>query len=468
VFELMLTTLDVAPESAADDPFVGFTDTQPLFTRTADGARYQISESRRGFFAEDSFTAEKSSRTFRIFAVGGSTVQGRPFSVATSFTQFLEDALILLYPDRHWEVVNCGGISYASYRLIPIIEECLTYEPDLIVVCTGHNEFLERIEFTRQQSTAPAIPELFQLFVRFRTFRLLRGLVVADDVAKDENAPIAVLPMEADALLDHAGGLDAYHRDNAYSADVVRQFESNLSRMIALTRQADVPVLIMMPPSNLADSPPFKSEFSESASATDRRQISQLLNAAADAEPGTAVASLQMALQLDDGYAMSHYLLGRALEAQGNYEQASLAFQAAIDRDICPLRMSTALRNAMRSAVEKQQVPMLDLHQLICDLSAHGLPGNQLLVDHIHPSFVGHQRVAFAILEWMESTSLVSAIPRDAFDRCRRLWTESIQQLDSIYFLRGQRALRDLRGWAAGRVGEPPSPDSQSHQSTPP
>ena len=44
---------------------------------------------------------------------------------------------------RPWQVVNCGGVSYASYRLTPILEEVLTYQPDLMIVCTGHNEFLE-------------------------------------------------------------------------------------------------------------------------------------------------------------------------------------------------------------------------------------------------------------------------------------------------------------------------------------
>ena len=41
------------------------------------------------------------------------------------------------------EVINAGGICYASYRLLDLVDECLNYEPDLIIVMCGHNEFLE-------------------------------------------------------------------------------------------------------------------------------------------------------------------------------------------------------------------------------------------------------------------------------------------------------------------------------------
>ncbi len=39
-----------------------------------------------------------------------------------------------------YEVVNCGGVSYASYRLVPILDEVLPYEPDVIVLCLYYND----------------------------------------------------------------------------------------------------------------------------------------------------------------------------------------------------------------------------------------------------------------------------------------------------------------------------------------
>ena len=126
-----------------DDPFVGFQSVHPLFVLNDDGDRYEIPPSRYRFFAPDSFPETKSPDEFRVFCLGGSTVQGHPYSLETSFTSFLEIALHEADPARRWRVVNCGGISYASYRLLPILHECLQHDPDLIILCTGHNEFLE-------------------------------------------------------------------------------------------------------------------------------------------------------------------------------------------------------------------------------------------------------------------------------------------------------------------------------------
>ena len=46
-------------------------------------------------------------------------------------------------PSTTYQAVNCGGVSYASYRLAPLVKEVLAYQPDLVIVMTGENEFLE-------------------------------------------------------------------------------------------------------------------------------------------------------------------------------------------------------------------------------------------------------------------------------------------------------------------------------------
>ena len=55
-------------------------------------------------------------------------------------------------------MINCGGVSYASYRLGPILDEVLGYEPDLIMLYTGHNEFLEARTYPRLIEPAGPAP----------------------------------------------------------------------------------------------------------------------------------------------------------------------------------------------------------------------------------------------------------------------------------------------------------------------
>ena len=141
--EVLCILCDWGRPEELGDPFVGFRGSRPLFVRRDDQDRYVLDPDRETFFRPESFAAHKGAREFRIFCLGGSTVQGRPYAIETSFTTWLELSLQAAAPDRQWEVVNCGGVSYASYRLAPILSEILNYQPDLIIVYTGHNEFLE-------------------------------------------------------------------------------------------------------------------------------------------------------------------------------------------------------------------------------------------------------------------------------------------------------------------------------------
>ena len=126
------------------DPYVEFAGQRSLFEKDATAEFFQTATNRTNYFVRDRFPVVKTEGTFRIFCLGGSTVQGRPYAIETAFPKWLQLSLEVRQPDRKWEVINCGGISYASYRLVPILRECLEhYEPDLIVLCTGQNEFLE-------------------------------------------------------------------------------------------------------------------------------------------------------------------------------------------------------------------------------------------------------------------------------------------------------------------------------------
>ena len=76
--------------------------------------------------------------------MGGSTTYGRPYFDNVSFCGWLRAYLQAADPTRNWEVINAGGVSYASYRVAILMEELVEYDPDLFIVYSGHNEFLER------------------------------------------------------------------------------------------------------------------------------------------------------------------------------------------------------------------------------------------------------------------------------------------------------------------------------------
>ena len=141
--ECLLRQLDVGVPDSYEDPFVAFSEAFSLFDYDATAEVYRIAKHHHYFFGQQEFPATKAHDSFRAFCLGGSTVLGHPYDTPTSFPKWLELELNARRPNRKHEFINCGGMSYASYRLIPILEEVLEHDPDLIVVMTGHNEFLE-------------------------------------------------------------------------------------------------------------------------------------------------------------------------------------------------------------------------------------------------------------------------------------------------------------------------------------
>ncbi len=202
VLELTLRVLQIPSRPAAADPFVDLDNLQPLFTLDRNKQRYSISSDRLHLFKPTGFSEDKEKSSYRVFALGGSTTQGEPFSTETAFPKWLEINLQLASRNKDIEVINCGGLSYASYRVLAILREVLTYSPDLIVVYTGHNEFLEARDYEGYQSTK-LDKFLRQHATRLQTVQLLRswfyGPAERSEMVVDNPT---TLPREVDALLD--------------------------------------------------------------------------------------------------------------------------------------------------------------------------------------------------------------------------------------------------------------------------
>ncbi|TWT35109.1 hypothetical protein KOR42_52040 [Thalassoglobus neptunius] len=453
VLEIALVIAGVGTVDLSDDPFVGFSEVSPLFELDQKSNEYVISNRRLKFFAPDAFPAQKAEQTFRIFVLGGSTVQGRPYSIETSFPTFARIALETSDLSRQWEVINCGGVSYASYRLVPILKECLQYEPDLIVVCTGHNEFLE----DRSYSTIKSLPKWIQTpsdwFLKRRTVQLATTMI-----ADGKSSPSSTLSADADTILDYRNGIEAFHRDFNHSRAVAMHYESNLNRMVSLTQQANVPLVFMLPPSNLSGQLPFKSEPMERLTADQLDEVKRLRESARDSYRTDLREAIRIwsEIVLADPHSSDNWFeYGQCLEIAGQHEEARAAYVKARDLDVCPLRMTTPLEESMKKVANERGIPLLNLHDHLEKQTTTYILGNQWLVDHVHPSFEGHYEIALLLVEWMEDTGFVD-LPENWKETSRDQFTSYFESLDRPYFHRGQRALESLRNWTRGDRDGPP------------
>ncbi|MDA1014288.1 MAG: SGNH/GDSL hydrolase family protein [Planctomycetota bacterium] len=457
--ELMCLVFHWGESPIDDDPYVGFS-TSPLFQLSETGDRYEIAKPRRPFFATDSFPARKGPDTRRVFCLGGSTVQGRPYSKETSFTTWLRLALDQADKQHEWDVVNCGGISYASYRLVPILQECLNHHPDVIVLCTGHNEFLEDRTYADVKARAKWLAKPDAVLSRLRSFNALRQWVsrsTGTAAEEHETKTRQTLKGEVDALLDYRDGLSAYGRDDVWRRGVIEHFAFNVRRMIRLCRAANVPIVLIAPPSNLADCPPFKSAHREGWTAADDEPWDARMATARSrmrGDPAAAIESFQAANNLDDEFALTHYEIGLCLESLGRVHEARDSFVRARDTDICPLRILSPMFESIVETARELDVPLLDAHALLESQAPGNMLGDFLLVDHVHPSFRGHQEIAMALVTVFTAQKWVA--PFDGWQtQAQAAFQAHFDQIDDLYFLRGKRMLKALQSWTKGRADGP-------------
>src|SRR4051812_13497771 len=366
--ELALRAAGVGKPTDYNDPFVGFSAIHPLFVLNEVTGRYEIPKSRQSHFQPESFAAKKAAHEFRIFVLGGSTVQGRPWSIETSFTMWLELQLNAIDPSRQYEVVNCGGVSYASYRLAPILVEVLNYQPDVVIFCEGHNEFLEDRSYAPLKEQGAVLTWMEQQASRLRTFNLLRGAALAarsDTTAAGNAAPR--LGPEVDARLDWKGGMAAYHRDDHWQANVMQHFDYNLRRMVRIARNARVPLLLVSPVSNLQFAP-FKSEHRSDIATAEQQEFDELMQQASDlyaSDATGALALLERAAAIDDEYAQVHFERGTCLYELGRMSEARAAWIKAKELDVCPLRMLEPMKAIVHRLADESDTPLVDADALI-------------------------------------------------------------------------------------------------------
>lgn len=439
---------------------------EPLFQLDAAGRRWQIPTDRFGYFRPASFAEPKPADTKRVFVLGGSTVQGRPFSTETAFSTFL--ALQLKECDQvgSFEVVNVGGISYASDRLAALLGELLTHQPDAIVLMTGHNEFLsERTERAAGRRSARGV-WLDRIAERWRTLGWLQ------DRWSPSSADDPDFATEVEARLDRPGGLAEYVRDPLWSEGVVAAFADNLRTIAAACRDADVPLLIVLPASDTAETPPFKVQTDPNLPANIGRQVDdwwqQVTTDSGGAGQGGRPdrdALLRKILAADPGHAGAHYLLGRrrmeAAIASGPVDPLTAGHLiAARDHDVCPLRATAPILANIRTVAGQFDVPVVDVPSLFdppptqTGQPTDGIADPAWFVDHVHPTVNGHRRIAQAVMPWLESLGWCRW-DTDARRRGRQAIDRHLAGLGEAYYARGRQRLEGLRRWAAGRVGEP-------------
>jgi lysophospholipase L1-like esterase len=444
VAEAGLRLFGVGRPEESVDALSGFNQALPLFVRQ--GPVYRTAKAREPYFNQQEFAATKPPKGFRAFCFGGSTVFGHPYEGETSFCKWLELELSAADPARSYEVINGGGVSYARYRLVPLVKEVLHYQPDLVILATGHNEFLEDRTYQAIKTRSALRAKLENAACSLRLLNFARQWV-----GRGKTDHKVELSPEVEPKLDTASGYASYHRDDAWRERVIAQFAESVRTMVSDCRAAGVPVILVKLGANLRDCPPFKSEHRPGLSADQERVWQETFEAGAAAELTNAPAALgfyRKAEAIDAEYALLDYRIARTLDRVGRKPEALHYYSSSKEQDVCPLRILAPFQEILTRVAAEAGAPLVDAEALIAAEAPDSIPGFDWYLDHVHPNIGGHQRIARALAEQVWRSGLSPDTCPWTVEQRRQAYAQHLQRLGPRYFLDGRRRVVWLDSWA--------------------
>jgi tetratricopeptide (TPR) repeat protein len=357
----------------------------------------------------DYFLVPKPAGAYRIFCLGGSTTVGYPYWFNGSFSSFLRDRLRATFPDRAIEVINVGMTATNSHTVLDVTRDVVSFEPDLIVVYDGHNEFYGALGVSSRESLGASrwLTKVYLRLVHWRTFLLLRdayGRIAGWFASPAAGEKDAGTMMERLARGQYIGlGSPTY-------AKALEIFRDNLAETRELCARHGIPLLLATQVSNLRDLPPFVSEGAPGTSAATGSRVgtAEARGLAREGKFDRALDRFRGVLAADSLYAAAHYGAARCLDTLGRTAEALVEYRKARDSDQLRFRTSTDFNKAIRQAADGTVATTVDVEQALAAESRGGIVGRELIVEHLHPNSRGYFLIAKAYAAAMRARGLIA------------------------------------------------------------
>ncbi len=343
------------------------------------------------------FLIQKPTNGLRVFVIGGSTAQGWPFEPNQSFTKMMEVLLQHLLPEKHVEVINLGYSAMSSYYVADVTRKLARYQPDIIVLYTGQNEYYGTLSVTSGgKDTAK------QVYLWLREWRIFQTLF---SLFEKNTKPTGTLM----AAQFSGRQLPMGQKDT----EVTKDFRRNLVRVFSWAKKHKVQVIVYEMAANLIHMPPFASEG--------EIEIAPLILSNTGFfrhETWRTTATAQLLSNWQTRYphnAHVLYLDGLARRARG--EEFLSILQQAKDRDTIPFRYREILRETLINETTRWAFTLIPLHKKIQESYGPEGFGRRLFIDHLHFNYQGQRILA----QWGVET-ILSMVKPEKFERASNLF----------------------------------------------
>ena len=386
--------------------------------------RYFSSPSFATYVSRDRFLVEKPANSVRIFCLGASTTVGFPYLYNGSYSSMIADRLSALFPEARIEMVNLGITAVTSFTVAELAREVVRYEPDLLIVYTGHNEFYGALGIASTEGLGGSLGlvKTYLWLQRWKTTQLVR-----DAIARLVSAFRPAERPSGQLMGRLARDQYVVHGSPQYES-AREHFRENLEEVVDVARARDVPVLLSTLVSNLSGLPPFVSIHRENLPKSARDEFEALMDRAAEARAGaasdgdgcdSALPLLNAALEIDGSHAGAHFERGRCLMQTQDPTGARAAFARARDLDALRFRASGDFNATLKAVAERPGVSLVDMERIFDQQAGEDVVGDALFWEHVHPRLEGYRLMADAFVGAMAQQGLVR--PREQWDMTRAL-----------------------------------------------
>lgn len=349
------------------------------------GYRYFPGRLARKPLAEIMPTPKPKDR-LRFFVLGESAARGEQLA-DFSFARILETVINSGAKQKKVEIINTGIPAINSWVLGEFAREIVNYEPDLIIIYAGHNEFIGPY--------GPAsVFGLAQSRLGAKTGIWASSLHLTQ-LFRPDSPP--------EQLQNGWKGLEMFLRNRIPSSSTAMNvcldnWQKNLEEIMQLAQQHSVPVLWCRVPVNLRDCPPFISN-EDGLSEPVRNAIAATIDQAAKVGPENLPAEIEKQRQQAPDHALLCYLAAQGNLKNGHFDVAEELFKKALAEDCFRVRINESFNDVASAVAQRYQAMIADVEEEFKKQSKSGVAGKDLIYDHVHLTEAGHYYAARSIFQ---------------------------------------------------------------------
>jgi len=334
-----------------------------LFIEHPDNPEYLILNpniSRRYFVKDENatrgniepFRKKKEPGTIRIFVQGSSTAYGFPYEHNGSFTRMLQYQFNQNFSNRNIDIINLSLTAVNSYTLVDFADEIIKQQPDAILIYAGHNEFYGALG-VGSSGNLGSNPIIVRLGIQFRKLRL--GQLFFRLISRITKPPSSDL---SETLMKRMAEDQSIKKGSVLYKKGINQFKQNISTLLSKYQKNKVPVFVGTLFSNLKDQAPFISD----------------LNTKENAD--------------------YFYKLAKESEKKLDFTKALNLYTQAKDEDLLRFRAPEAINDNIKALAKEFGAILVPVEENLKSNSPHGLVGNELVLEHLHPNLRGYYLMA--------------------------------------------------------------------------